>query len=325
MQVPQGSKGDISFMATWKAVGAEDGSTTQDPNALPDDGTTPQNPGGEPSEAPENTSNPQNPDSNGNMTPAFYSTALVSTTAVTAEATDTTGTTAADTVTPQATATAGSYRGAAFTITSTTSMAVDITVDELDVSSLAIGQQAAISFDALSDTYSGTVRKIAASSSSSTGSGYAGVGGTGSSMGSTGSSAYTATIVFDKTSDIYEGMSASARITKQQVTGVLVLPAAALQEYGSNVFVYTTQNADGSLGGDTQITVGLSDGTTVEISAGLSEGQTVYYTVNSGSTTASNSSSSQSMQFGGQGPSIGGMPGFNGNMGSAGGFPGAAG
>jgi hypothetical protein len=308
MQVPQGSKGDISFTATWTAAATEDGSAQQDPNALPDDGTT-----------------PQNPDASGNMTPAFYSIASASATKVTAEATDTTGTTAAATVTPQATATAATYRGAAFTITSTTNMAVSITVDELDVSSLSIGQLATVNFDALSEAYSGTVRKVAtSSSSSSTGSGFAGVGGTGTSTSSTGSSAYTATIVFAKTDDIYEGMSASVQITKQQVSGVLVLPVAALQEYGSSAFVYTTQNADGSLGGETQVTTGLSDGTTVEITDGLSEGQVVYYAVNSGSTTASNSSSSQSMQFGGQGPSMGTMPSFSGDMGGFGGFPGAS-
>lgn len=65
----------------------------------------------------------------------------------------------------------------------------------------------------------------------------------------------------------------------------------ALQEDGNKTTVYTTYDAStGTYGGETEVTTGVSDGTSVEIVSGLSEGDTVYYSYTE--------SSSDTMGFG---------------------------
>ena len=49
------------------------------------------------------------------------------------------------------------------------------------------------------------------------------------------------------------------------------------EKRGTAPFVYTEKDDDGNLFGETEVTTGLSDGSTVEITDGLEEGTTVYY------------------------------------------------
>ena len=92
-------------------------------------------------------------------------------------------------------------------------------------------------------------------------------------------------------------MNASATITIEDREDVLTLPMNALQEKGDRTFVYTEKDDDGNLFGETEVTTGLSDGSTVEITDGLEEGTTVYY-------LRSESSSSGSSYSGGSGSSV---------------------
>ncbi|MDD3279235.1 MAG: HlyD family efflux transporter periplasmic adaptor subunit [Lachnospiraceae bacterium] len=150
---------------------------------------------------------------------------------------------------------------AAFTISGNAQMILAVNVDELDINSISVGQEAEVTFDALEDeTFTGTVTKI---------------GNTATVSG--GVAKYTVNITIDKTEAMKAGMNASATIVIEQKENVVTIPVNALQERGSKVYVYTEEDSDGNLSGEQTVTTGLSDGDTVEITDGLSEGDTVYY------------------------------------------------
>lgn len=164
---------------------------------------------------------------------------------------------------------------ALFTISPDDTMTLDVSVDELDINSVEIGQEAAVTFDAIEDEeFTGEVTEI---------------GNTASVNG--GVAKYTVSISVPKDEAMKQGMNASATITIENRENVITIPVNALQEKGDKVFVYTKEDADGNLSGETEVTTGLSDGTTVEITEGLSEGDTVYYN-KTGSSDSQNSDNS---------------------------------
>ncbi|MFV0528169.1 MAG: HlyD family efflux transporter periplasmic adaptor subunit [Lachnospiraceae bacterium] len=151
---------------------------------------------------------------------------------------------------------------AALTVSPVENMLLTLSVDELDILSLAEGQEVDITFDAIEDeTFTGTISKIA-DSATSTG----------------GSSKYEVEVTVAKQDSMKAGMNASATIIIDEVENVVTIPVSALQERGDSVYVYTgTEGEDSTLTGETEVETGLSDGTTVEITSGLVEGDTVYY------------------------------------------------
>ncbi len=168
----------------------------------------------------------------------------------------------------------------AFTVSPDETMNLSISVDELDILSIAEGQRADITFDALENqTFTGTVTSI---------SGTASVNG--------GVAKYTVEIEMEKDDNMRIGMNASATIKVEDAEDILLIPSAALQERGDSTFVYTGQSEDGTLTDEVEVETGLSDGSNVEITSGLSEGDTVYYT-----RTISDSQSGDMQGFGGFG------------------------
>ncbi len=168
----------------------------------------------------------------------------------------------------------------AFTLSPDETMNLTISVDELDILSIAEGQSADIIFDALENqTFTGTVTSI---------SGTASVNG--------GVAKYTVEIEMEKDDNMRIGMNASATIKVEDAEDILLIPSAALQERGDSTFVYTGQSEDGTLTDEVEVETGLSDGSNVEITSGLSEGDTVYYT-----RTISDSQSGNMQGFGGFG------------------------
>ena len=141
-------------------------------------------------------------------------------------------------------------------------MTVSVTVDELDILSIQLGQAAAVTVDALEgEPVTGTVT---------------GIDTTGTSAG--GVTKYTVEVTVDKTEQMLSNMSASVEIVIEQTEDCLTIPEAALQQNGAATYVYTSYDREsGALGGETQVTTGVSDGTNVEITGGLSQGDTVYY------------------------------------------------
>ncbi len=141
-------------------------------------------------------------------------------------------------------------------------MTVDISVDELDILTLAVGQEAAITLDALpGQRFTGTVQKI---------------NPTGTNEG--GSTKYTVTMEVPRSSQMLPGMNASVLIEVSRLDSVLTIPAAAVQEDGNRTYVYTAlDEKTGEPTNPVDVTTGSSDGTSIEIRSGLTSGDTVYY------------------------------------------------
>ncbi|MCD8004046.1 MAG: HlyD family efflux transporter periplasmic adaptor subunit, partial [Oscillospiraceae bacterium] len=147
-------------------------------------------------------------------------------------------------------------------ITLQDTMDITITVDELDILLLEVGQTAQVTLDAIAgQSFEGAVTSIDLTGTSSE-----------------GNTKYTAVITIDRGEDMLSGMNASVLITLETREDVLTVPAEALYEDGSATYVYTTCNEKtGELGGLVEVTTGLSDGLMVEITSGLSEGDAYYY------------------------------------------------
>lgn len=191
---------------------------------------------------------------------------------------------------------------ALFTISPDDTMTLEVSVDELDINSVEIGQEAAVTFDAIEDKeFTGEVTEI---------------GNTASVNG--GVAKYTVSVSVPKDEEMKQGMNASATITIENRENVITIPVNALQEKGDKVFVYTEKDEDGNLSGETEVTTGLSDGTTVEITEGLSEGDTVYYN-KSGNTDSGNGNDSGMPDGMGDFGDMSGGPGGNSDFGNSGG------
>ena len=191
---------------------------------------------------------------------------------------------------------------ALFTISPDDTMTLEVSVDELDINSVKIGQEAVVTFDAIEDEeFTGEVTEI---------------GNTASVNG--GVAKYTVSVSVPKDEEMKQGMNASATITIENRENVITIPVNALQEKGDKVFVYTEKDEDGNLSGETEVTTGLSDGTTVEITEGLSEGDTVYYN-KSGNTDSGNGNDSGMPDGMGDFGDMSGGPGGNSDSGNSGG------
>lgn len=191
---------------------------------------------------------------------------------------------------------------ALFTISPDDTMTLEVSVDELDINSVEIGQEAVVTFDAIEDEeFTGEVTEI---------------GNTASVNG--GVAKYTVSVSVPKDEEMKQGMNASATITIENCENVITIPVNALQEKGDKVFVYTEKDEDGNLSGETEVTTGLSDGTTVEITEGLSEGDTVYYN-KSGNTDSGNGNDSGMPDGMGDFGDMSGGPGGNSDSGNSGG------
>ena len=141
-------------------------------------------------------------------------------------------------------------------------MTVEMVVDELDITSVAVGQDAEVTVDALPGrAYTGTVEKVDPN---------------GKNTG--GNTKYTVTISIPRDEKMLKGMNATAILTVGVTENVLTLPAAALSQRGRNTIVYTGCDRETkTLLEPVEVETGVSDGVTVEITGGLEEGQTVYY------------------------------------------------
>ncbi|MCD7929230.1 MAG: HlyD family efflux transporter periplasmic adaptor subunit [Clostridiales bacterium] len=174
------------------------------------------------------------------------------------------------------------------TIAGDESMEITLSVDESDILSLEVGQEAAVTIESIGeDTYTGSVTEISTAASSSS-----------------GVTAYSVTVTLDKTEDMLSGMSASVVITIEGVENALLIPVDALHQTSSTSYVYTSYDeSTGELGGMVEVTTGLSNSSYVEITSGLEEGDTVYYT------TSSTEESDMSDFFSMGGMDTGGMSG----------------
>ena len=144
----------------------------------------------------------------------------------------------------------------------TLDVTLDVTVDELDISKIYVGQSATVTVDALAgEHFSATVSQI---SNSGTNDG--------------GSSKFTVELTLGKSGDMLPGMTASAFIQLDTGENLLCVPAAALGEENGKTVLYTSYDEKSAvLGSPVPVTIGAADAEYVQILIGLSEGDTVYY------------------------------------------------
>ena len=194
--------------------------------------------------------------------------ALTDATAADATGTDATATDAETAVTETLTETVSTT----YSVSETTQLSITpqdyvyitITIDELDILSLSVGLEAEVTLDAFpGQSFTGVVESIDLSGTNSG-----------------GNSKYTAVVRVDREEDMLAGMNASVKITLDTAEDVLCIPADALVEDETGVYVYTSYNEKTDTLGDlVEVTTGVSDGTTVEILSGLEEGDTYYYSI----------------------------------------------
>ena len=174
------------------------------------------------------------------------------------------------------------------------SVSVTISVDEGDILSLSLGQEADVTVSSVSDeTLTGTVTEIDKTDSSG---------------------AYTAVITLDKVEGMIPGMTASVDVRIEGVDDVILIPVDALHQTSTGYYVYTSYDEETQeYGGKVDVVPGISNSNYAEIKSGLSEGDTVYYT--------ESQDQSGNMGFGnmpgGQMPNMGG----NSGGGQGGGMP----
>ena len=146
---------------------------------------------------------------------------------------------------------------------------MSINVDELQISSISVGQQVQITADAVPDkTYVGTVTRVSMKGASN--------GGT---------TTYPVTIRIDDTDGLRPGMNANAEIVVAQADNALVVPNAAVVR-GSYVLV--TKDSPSAANADTTmeapegfvyvpVKTGVSDDDYTQIVSGIQEGDTIGY------------------------------------------------
>ncbi|MDO4572084.1 MAG: HlyD family efflux transporter periplasmic adaptor subunit [Clostridia bacterium] len=205
-----------------------------------------------------------------------------------------------------------------------------LSIDELDIASVALGQEATVTLDALEGEYAGRVTDIS----------YAGSGSYVTS--------YTVTVTTDPIEGALPGMSASVEIVTETSGQSLIVSVGAVQYEGDSAFVYLCGDdvrLGATLGEDEldldtltklYVETGMSDGSYIAITAeGLSAGDLIWMPERT--TTAvytEDEDAAASFSFGGMNGGMGGMggemPTGGGNMGSgmgggerpSGGFPG---
>lgn len=156
-------------------------------------------------------------------------------------------------------------------MTGTGGFTIALSIDELDIATVKLGQSATITLDAITGDFTGTVTNISYS-------------GSGSYVTS-----YTATISTEPIEGAYPGMSASAEIITETSGESLIVPVSAVQYEGETAYVYLVDDgvsagatlADGALDLNSltkvTVTTGMSDGSYIAITAdGLASGDVIW-------------------------------------------------
>lgn len=150
----------------------------------------------------------------------------------------------------------------------------EMSVDELDVRSVQVGQKVSVTADALEgQTFAGTVTNVSLES-----------------VQSNGVTNYPVTVTLDETGDLLPGMNVDGVILLDQTEDALMIPIDSLMR-GNRVYVKddTVKEAAGSVPAGfraVEVETGLTNDDYVEIVSGLAEGEEVYVNESSKSTDA---------------------------------------
>jgi len=141
-------------------------------------------------------------------------------------------------------------------------VSIPVSVDELDILSLNVGQNVSVSLDALPGySFEGKLVRINPVGKNEDG----------------GSMKYTVTVELERSEEMLNDMNASVRIEVSRREGVLTVPAAAVYEDGTRSYVCTALDEEGKPASPVDVVTGVSDGVVIEILEGIDEGLTVYY------------------------------------------------
>jgi RND family efflux transporter MFP subunit len=156
---------------------------------------------------------------------------------------------------------------------------ISVSLSEIDVPNVKVGQKATVTFDSIPDkTFTGvvaTVDRIGSTSNNVTG--------------------YGVNIKLDSMSDeILPNMAVSANIITDSKTDVLLVPSSAVLTQGSETVARVLRNGSEI---DVPVETGISSDTQIEITSGLSEGEEVI----TGTVVTTNSTSQTRSVFGGFG------------------------
>lgn len=178
----------------------------------------------------------------------------------------------------------------------------EMSVDELDVQNVQVGQSVTVTADAFEDqVFTGKVTNVS-------------LAGTNSN----GVTNYPVTVTLDEVGDLLPGMNVDGVITLNQAEGVLSIPVDALMR-GNKVYIKddSVKEADGAVPAgfrSVEVETGLMNDQYVEITTGLSEGDEVYVSESTASSTEMSMMPSANIQMeggpgGGPGGGSGGAPG----------------
>ena len=170
----------------------------------------------------------------------------------------------------------GGSSGTLCTIYDLSYLEMTMSIDELDISSVEVGQEVRITADAVEGTtYTGVVTEVS-------------VAGTTSG----GITTYPVTVRIDETDGLLPGMNVDAEIVVSSADDVLAIPSAAVSRGDMVLVTADSPSAANALDEEAPegyvyvpVETGVSDNSYIEILSGLQEGDTVAYlqAVSSGS------------------------------------------
>lgn len=140
---------------------------------------------------------------------------------------------------------------------------VTVGIDETDILSLKIGQNALVTVSSIEEEdLPGVVTEV-----------------TKVGLSASGVTQYSAVVTLDKTERMLTGMTATVDIQIEGVEDAVIIPVDALHQTKTKSFVYTSYDPETKeYGGMVDVVPGVSNSNFVEIVSGLNPGDTVYYT-----------------------------------------------
>lgn len=182
--------------------------------------------------------------------------------------------------------------GSSITITDMDSLQVSLSVSEVDIPKISIGQKASITFDAISGkTFTGSVKSIMPNATTSS-----------------GVVNYTVYLKLDQLdTQMRTGMSATVDIETTVASNVVAVPSAAVKTNNGSKYVLVV--GPGGTTTNKTVTVGVTDDSYTQIVSGIAEGTVVSTGAASASSSGSSSGSSSSSSRSGGGFMMGGPGG----------------
>lgn len=191
------------------------------------------------------------------------------------------------------TSASSSGSGAPATIARDGRMGVELSINEVDVTSLAEGQDAEIEFDAVSDLkMTGTVDEVAAEGTIES-----------------GVVSYSVWLTLDGTDErLKTGMSAAATIVTAVERGVLLVPNSAVKTATDGTSYVQVLEQGAATPQDVTVTTGISNATQTVIVSGISQGASVVTKTATADSGDGSDSSSDEQDGGGGGMMMMGAP-----------------